>query len=147
MTMVIVVILSVSVVPRFFSTQEYQKRLYYDELLNSVRYARKLSIATGSHIQVLLTANSITLQRRVEGSSCTSGTTFEPIFDPANNTTGYVRTAPADLTLTFSGGWPLFFDGLGRGTMASDCSIITTQTINLTGGKTITVFGETGFVE
>lgn len=147
MTMVIVAILAVSAVPRFFSTQQYQKNLFAKELAGSIRYARKLAVATGARIQLSLSANTLTLSRRVEGSSCQVGTTFVPIFDPTTNGSGYTRPAPGDLTVTTSSDWPLYFDTLGRVHRASDCSVIDSQTISISDGKTVTIFGETGFVE
>lgn len=147
MTMVIIVILSVAAAPRFFSTQTYEKRLFTDDLTNSIRYARKLAVATGSYIQINLTSTSLTLQRRVPGSSCNIGTTLEPVLDPVDNSSGYVRTAPSNITLQYSIGWPIYFDALGRAIQGSNCSVVGTQTVGITGGKTITIYGETGFVE
>lgn len=147
MALVIVGVLAVAAGPKFFSTTAYDQRVYYDEVLNSVRYARKLAVATNSHIQVNLTSTSITLQYRTEGGSCASGTTFSPVTDPTNRTSGYVKTAPGGVTLTFSANWPLYFNGLGQAIRASDCSVVSTGTITVVGGNTVTVVGQTGFVQ
>lgn len=145
--LVIVGVMAVAAGPRFFSTIDYDRRVYYDEVLNSIRYARKLAVATNGHIQVSLTSTSITLQNRIEGSNCTTGTTFQPILDPANKTSGYVKTAPGSVTLTFSANWPIYFNGLGQAIRASDCSVVGTGTATIVGGNTVTVIGETGFVQ
>lgn len=146
-TMIIVAILTIAVYPRFFSILTYNQRVYYDEVLNSLRYARKLAMATGNHIQASLTPTSLLLQRRIEGSTCTSGTTFQPIIDPQFRTQNYLKVAPNNITLNFSAGWPIYFDGLGRALHAKDCSVIDFETINVVGGKMIKVFGETGYIE
>ena len=147
MVMVIVVILAIAVMPRFFSVLTYNRQVFSDEITNSLRFARKLSVATGNRIQVTVTSNSITLQRRVEGSSCTLGTTFQPVMDPVTNTAGFVRNVPTNVTLTFSSGWPVYFNSLGQAMRASDCTVSGNVTITVVGGKTITLYGETGFVE
>ncbi len=146
MTMVIISALMILAGPRFFTTSTYQQQVYYDEVLNSLRFARTLAIGTGNHIQVTLTSSSITLQRRVEGSNCTSPT-FQPIEDPGTRTSGFVKTAPGVVTLNFSTNWPLYFNGLGQVFTASNCNEITTATVSIIGGNTVTVFGETGFIQ
>jgi len=147
MVLAIIAILAIEAVPRFFSTFTYNQQVYYDEVLNSLRYARKLAVGQGNHIQVSVTANSITLQRRIEGSACNTGTTFQPVTDPGTSTSGYVKTAPNGVTLTFSADWPIYFNGLGQAIRASNCSVIASDTITVVGGNTVTVLGETGFVQ
>lgn len=146
MILVIVGILSVAVVPRYFSTPTYNKQVFYDEIINSVRYARKLAVGSGTHVQVSVTSTSITLQRRTEGANCAAAT-FTAITDPATQSSGYVKQAPSGVTLTFSADWPIYFDGLGRALRASTCAVISSDTITVVGGNTTTVVGETGFVQ
>ena len=147
MIMVIISALVVLAGPKFFSTAVYQRQVYYDQLLNSLRYARTLAVGTGKHIQVSLTNNSITLQQRTEGSNCVTGTTFQPILDPATRISGFVKNAPGIVTINFSANWPIYFNGLGQAFSATNCTVITTATVNVVDGNTLTVFGETGFVQ
>jgi MSHA pilin protein MshC len=147
MVMVIVVILSVAVMPRFFSVLTYNRQVFSEEIMNSLRFARKLAVASGNHIQVTVTSDSITLQRRIKGSSCTVGTTFQPVVDPTSNITGFVRNAPANVILIPSSGWPIYFNSLGQAIRASDCMVSGNLTITIDNGETITLYGETGFVE
>jgi MSHA pilin protein MshC len=147
MVLVIVGIMAIVAGPKFFSTVDYDRLVYYDEVLNSIRYARKLAIATNAHIQINLTSTSITLRRRTEGSNCTTGTTFSPITDPATRTIGYVKTAPDPVTLIFSPNWPIYFNGLGQAMSVSDCTVVATGTVTIVNGNTVTVSGETGFVQ
>ncbi len=147
MVLVIVSVLSAATLPRFFSVSAYNQAVYYSEVLNSLRYARKLAVATGSHIQVNVTGTSLALVRRIEGSNCTTGTTFQAINDPASQSLGYTKVAPGQVSLTFSANWPLYFDALGQATQASTCSVVGTDTITVAGGNTVTVSGATGFVQ
>lgn len=151
MILVIVGIMAVAVSSKSFSTLDYDRVVYYDQVLNSLRYARKLAIATNAHIQVDLTSTTITLRNRTEGSNCTTGTTFSAVTDPANRSvSGYVKTAPGSVTLTFSANWPIYFNGLGQAIGVSNCTVLTAGipgTLTVVGGKTVTVTGETGFVQ
>lgn len=146
MVIAIVAVLAIMTLPRFFSTITYQQQVYYDEILNTLRYARKLAVGQGNHIQVSVTSSSITLQRRIEGSACTSGTSFQAVTDPASNTSGYTKNAPGTVTLSFSADWPIYFNGLGQALRASTCTVIGSDTITVVGGNTVTLIGETGFV-
>ena len=101
-SMGIIVILAISVAPKFFSTTAYNQQVYYDEIINSIRYARKLAVAQGTHIQVNVNANSLSLQQRIEGSSCNIDTKFLPITDPMMNTKGYIKLIPGNVAVSFS---------------------------------------------
>ncbi len=147
MVMVIVGILSAIAAPRFFALSSYQTMVFYDEVLNTIRYARKLAVASGQHYQISFTSNTITLQKRIEGSTCTTGTTFQGVNDPANRSNTYVKTAPGSVTVTTSANWPIYFDGLGQAFQASNCTVITTGTVSITGGNTLTLVGPTGFIK
>ncbi len=147
MVLVIIGILSAIAAPRFFTTVTYQRDVYHDELINSLRYARKLAIATGKHYQVNLTSTSFTLLQRVEGGSCTSGTTFNAVIDPETRFSGYVKTAPGSVTITYTADWPLYFNGFGQALSASNCAVINSDSITVVGGSTITVVGQTGFIQ
>ncbi len=57
-TIVIIGILAAVVGPRFFGTQGFQERGYFDEVAAALRYAQKLSIATQCPVQVNIAANS-----------------------------------------------------------------------------------------
>jgi len=147
MVLVIVGILSATAVPRFFSVSTYQAGVFHDEILNSIRYARKLAVATGNHYQMSVTATTFTIQQRTEGTACNTGTTFQTIPDPANRASGYVKTAPGSITMTYSADWPIYFDGLGQASSASNCAVVVSDTISVSGANTITLIGETGFAK
>lgn len=147
MVLIIVGILSAIGVPRFFSVKTYQAGVFHDEVLNSIRYARKLAVATGNHYQMSVTATTFTIQQRTEGSACNTGTTFQAITDPANRSSGYVKTAPGSITMTFSADWPIYFDGFGQAFRASTCAMIASDTITVGSTPAITLIGETGFAK
>ncbi len=151
LVIVLLGILAAAVLPKAFSTSTYTTRLYFDTVLNSVEYARKLAVGTGQHIQVAVTTSTVTLSRRTEGSNCTTGTVLSSLSDPGNNASTFVKTAPSGVTL--SPAITFYFDGLGKayqvtGT-ASTCPALGSQVITVQGSfsATVTVVGETGFVQ
>ncbi len=144
-------ILAAAVLPKAFSTSTYTTRLYFDSVLNSVEYARKLAVGTGQHIQVALSTSTLTLSRRTEGSNCTTGTVLSAVVDPSTNATTFVKTAPSGITL--SPAITFYFDGLGKAYLvsgtATTCAALGTQVITVQGNfsATVTIVGETGFVQ
>lgn len=113
-------ILSVTVLPRFFDIGGYRDRAAYDELASALRYAQKLAVARGVDVEVEVTEN------------------------------GYTANVPGFLEPTdkFSGAEPLTltFDAMGR---ADSINMITDpkRIIVTVAGKTITVYAETGYVD
>ncbi len=147
-TLVVVGILAAVATPLFFSLSTYNQKFYQDEVVNTIRYARKLAVASGYSIQVSVTEASISLQQRTEGSSCTIGTRFSDIVDPLSNVVGYVRTAPTHTTLNFSSQWPIYFNRLGQALRASDCQIGTSLiSIGVDDQSSFSIYPETGFIE
>lgn len=137
-------ILSAVAMPRFFDTSAYYSRLFYDEVISSIRYAQKYSIGTGCHTQVEITATTLTLSRRV---SCTTGDFTLSVKDPSTaGSSAFIRTAPTGITMSTGGGsFPMYFNSLGQAKQVSDdvisnfSVIVDTRTINIT--------GQTGYTE
>ncbi len=44
-------------VPRFFSTSQFKTRLFYDQMLSNIRYAQKLSVASGCRTRLNINDN------------------------------------------------------------------------------------------
>jgi hypothetical protein len=115
---------------------------------NTIRYARKLAIASGQSIYVSVTSSSITLQVMTPGSSCGVGMTFSAIMDPVSNTSGYTRAAPGTTILTYSSDFPIYFNHKGQALNASNCAISSgLVTIGVTGLSTMTLYPHTGFIQ
>ncbi len=146
--MLIVSVVSLTAAPLFFSLSTYNQQVYQDEVMNTIRYARKLAVATSGSIQVIVDDHSIALKNRTEGSSCNSGTSLADIIDPVSNAAGYLRIAPNHATLVYSADWPIYFNSLGQVLSASDCTIASDPiTISVDGQPTMMLYGETGFLE
>jgi len=126
--MVIVGILAVAAVPRFFDRSTFDSRGFYDQTISTLRYAQKIAVAQHRFVCVAFTANSITLSY---GATAACGSN---LTGPAGQTP-YTVTAPSGVTL--SGGTPFNFTALGSASMQQNITV---------GGYTITVEAATGYV-
>ncbi len=131
MTMVIVGILAVVAAPRFFDNNVFQSRGFADQVQASLRYAQKIAIAQRRFVCVTFTATTVSL---------TTGTTNACLGGALQSLTGsgnYVITSPASSITISPVPATLNFNGLGQPNAA---------TTVVTGGSTITVEAETGYV-
>lgn len=104
--MVIVGVLALAAIPRFFDKNTFDSRGYYDQVISTLRFAQKIAVAQHRFVCVTFTANSITLTHGATaacGNALTSPTGITP----------FTVTAPtADVTLS---NFAVFnFNALGR---------------------------------
>jgi len=128
--MVIIGILAVVAIPRFFDNSIFDSRGFYDEAISTLRYAQKTAVAQHRFVCVAFGASSITLTHGAT-NACGSNLT-----SPMGQTP-YTVNAPGSVTL--SNGTPFNFDALGRASAAQDITV---------SGFTqhILVVAETGYV-
>ena len=157
-TVMIVGILAVAVVPRFFSANVFETRGYYDYVMSTLRYAQKTAIAQRRVVYAKLdTSNG-------QVSLCFANPTATCSIDVKKPTgeTPYVVNAPSGVTLSLSPSLTsanntMFFDARGRPYLSTDSeptdtsstSNFNTLTITITGSedtRTITVEKESGYV-
>ncbi len=74
MTLVILGILSAVAMPKFFSYTTFQQTGFFYDMLNAIRYAQKLAVATNCNVQVAISANQYALTRPSARTYCTSTT-------------------------------------------------------------------------
>ena len=131
--MMMIGILAVAALPRFFNANDFNKRGFYDQTLSALRYAQKAAIAQRRTVCAAFTGNSLTL---TIASAADTGACNLNLASPAGGspftvtarTTGTYTTVPA----AFS------FDALGQAS--------TGQTITVTGVGNIIIEQETGYV-
>lgn len=128
---ILVGILSVSVMPRFFDQTIFLSRGFSGQVLASVRYAQKMAVALRQYTCVSIAGNVITL---TQGATSICGGNLP---DPAGQS-AYSITAPNGVTV---GNASFYFDALGRP------NFTTQQTITISGGApTVLIEAETGYV-
>ncbi|WP_292934450.1 GspH/FimT family pseudopilin [Noviherbaspirillum sp.] len=137
--MIIVGILAVFALPRFFDRQTYDARRFYEETVSILRYAQKAAIAQRRLVCVSFPTNhSVELNIASTNPETVAGACDKPLSGP-QGTPPY--TVTADGSVTFTGTPNAFnFDALGRPTSSPG-------TIQITGAaNSITVEAETGYV-
>ncbi|SDZ90159.1 MSHA pilin protein MshC [Desulfuromusa kysingii] len=124
-------ILSAVALPKFFNLSGYQDRAAYDELVDAVRYAQKLAVASGCDVQVDISANSYALQQHA--TNCTTGAFATITSHP------FTSNVIKNVNLLATPG-RFIFDAMGRSD--SDVSVV------INGGSySFNVVAETGYVD
>jgi len=137
-TLLIIGIVALPALPKFFQRQPYQERLFFDDTLNALRYAQKLAVVSGCKVQVVINADSYILRQPADSTQCLAAS---PAFSlsvahPGSGIASY-SGSESGITLTASVA-NVVFDALGR---ASSDAVLT-----IGGTRTINIVAETGFV-
>lgn len=129
--MVLISILAVVVVPRFFDAEMYQPRGFYDRVHTSLRYAHKVALAQNRFVCAAFTSTSMTL---TIGSTSACGTALAMPTGEASSVVG----APSGVTFT-SLPTNFYFDNSGTPSVS--------QVIQVSGETaTITIEATTGYI-
>ena len=130
---VIVGILAVVAMPRFFDQSLFKNRGFYDETLSALRYAQKAAIAQRRSVCANFTSSSLTLTIASVPDSAACNT---PLASPAG---GSPFTVAAKSTGTYTAVPAAFyFNALGQASQG--------QTIAVNGFGNIVIEQETGYV-
>jgi MSHA pilin protein MshC len=131
MVMVIVGILAVVVLPRFFDVNVFKSRGFADQVQATLRYAQKEAIAQHRFVCVAFTTNSITLTINTT-ATCPGGN----LASLSGSTTTILTANPTSITFT---GIPtgFYFDALGKPSLSQTITIAT---------YSIVIEAETGYV-
>jgi MSHA pilin protein MshC len=138
MVLVLVGILAVVAMPRFFDRQVFDERGFFDESLAAVRYAHELALAGGCDVAVRFTAAGYALTRRDGG--CTSGGFTVPVAHPTRGG-NFAGSAPSGVAV---GSASLYFDLAGRPHDLAGALLGASTDVGI-GGLTLRVEPETGF--
>ncbi len=138
--LVITGVLAAVAVPRFFVSQQYYDRGFYDQALAITRYAQKSAIALRRNVCVNIASPSINLTyvsapNYVSTSACNTN-----LPSPVGDTAPFTVTAKTGTTLG-SSSTPIIFGALGS--VVSSAGATTTITVS---SRTITVESNTGYV-
>ena len=142
-TVILVIgILSVIAVTRFFGPAPFESSGYFQTTLAAVRYAQKLALASGCDIRVAIDGAGFQLNQWNNGTACTAGVSgLLPVTLPGSSK-AFSEAPPAGVTV--SGSLLFYFDGIGR-PHATGGGLLTTPGTVVIGGRTLTVENETGY--
>ena len=133
---VILGILSVVALPRFFDQQGYKDRAFQDELVSALRYAQKRAVASGCTVRVSISTTGFTLYRHSDTALCR---TLPAEINVVTHPSGGNFTAESPTALTAA---TIAFDALGR---SRNAGYVISDFGNVA-GLAITIDGETGCV-
>ncbi len=149
MVLIITGVLAVAVVPRFFNTEDYQDRGFYDETVAALRYAQKSAIAQRRTVCVAFTSTTVTLHIATSSAPATcapGGGAGTVNLDAPNGDSPFVVTAKGNAG--FSSVPANFkFNALGQPLDLSDVSLpVAGKTIAIARFGNVRVEAETGYV-
>lgn len=104
MTLIIVGILAVVAIPRFFETSRFDQRGFQDELLSAIRYAQKTAVASQCPVQVNIDASAerydLFLPNNTNPATCANSPVFgaNPVQQPGGGAFG--RAAPSGVDIS-----------------------------------------------
>ena len=163
-TLMIVAILALVAVPRFFERQDFDARIFFDQLQAMLRYAQKIAIAQNRDVQVRLDGASIAFCFAAFGAG---GSCSDPVPAPGgknsgstatlascnNNGTWFCEAVPDGMSYAAAPAIQYFyFNALGKPFYPADTvpvSTFSTLDLTLTGGDSVRhvyVEAETGYV-
>ena len=137
--MVVIGVLAALAVPRFFVSQQYRDRGFYDQTLAITRYAQKSAIAVRRNVCVNIASPSINLTYVSAPTYVSTSTCNTNLPSPVGGTAPFTVTAPSGVTLS-SSSTPIIYTALGS---VSSAAATTTITVS---SRTVTVESGTGYV-
>jgi MSHA pilin protein MshC len=126
-------ILSVTFLPKFFSRSDFDARGYFDQLISATRYAHKLALVSNCEVRLTIAAGSFTLEQPSSAAQCGSPATWQTVNLPGQ---APPYNAPSGITATAA---TITFDAAGLA--SSD------QTITVGGTHSFQIYADTGYVE
>lgn len=130
MVIVLIGILAVTALPRFFSKTVFEERVLFDDTLNAARYAQKLSVATGCKTVFSIAANQYQL---LQGASCNTLPFTSPVINPVKGGAYTGQQNGISMTATHAN---LTFNALGTADVDNSISV---------GARTFAIVADTGF--
>lgn len=98
-TIVIVGVLAATAAPTFFDNQPYVARGYADELVSTLRFARRVAVASECRVAVSINAGGYTVNQHATYGGCDTGTNWNT---PVRRADGRPLSGatPGDVTVT-----------------------------------------------
>jgi len=140
MVIVMIAILSVTALPKFFEKNTFAERAFFADVLNALRYAQKLAVATHCDVQVSFPPDSYELKRPATIAECGDPTsTFDlAVIHPSTGSAYKGREPGVSIS-----GTDIVFYAKGDASLGSDIKVATDIASET---KKITIVKETGFV-
>jgi len=149
MVITILGVVSIFVLPRFFSKDSFEQRFFVDELISAIKYSQKSAVASGCLTQLRFLSGSYTIHqdRNCFDDTVSTADFVNEVWDPGTFEFGYTRTIDTSLVSVTSTENIIIFDARGR-PLTSSLAIAPDITIDITGevNRQITITQESGWV-
>lgn len=132
-------ILSVVALPRFFDATTFTSRGFYDEMTSAVRYAQKLAVASGCDVRLNIAGGNYALHQR---QLCDHASGFNRAVSQPAGSGSFAGSSPSGVPLssTYSN---IIFDAQGRATSGG----VPVNVMVKVGDRSFTIIGESGYVD
>lgn len=140
---VILGVLALVAVPRFFAVGDFQERGFAEDATAAVRYAHKLALASGCDVRVAFTAAGYALGQWPDCVPADHASATVPVVRPGGG--AFEAASPAGVALSPA---LFFFDRVGRPRRADAGAALIADPAELAvtiGPRTLQVEPETGF--
>jgi MSHA pilin protein MshC len=132
---VIMGILAAVTAPRFVNMQTFTQRGYADDIASSLRYARRIAVASGCKVRVTIDATGYSAWQQATHAACNgAGAWTTPVFRPDG--TRLDGATPSNVTIAS----PIAIEFWSSGVAATGSAAITVGT------HTVSIDGATGRV-
>ncbi len=137
--MIIIGVLAVAALPRFFGRQTFDERGFYDETLSILRYAQKSAIAQRHIVCATFSSNSVSLSIATGALPCN-----QPLAGPSGSTPHSIASRGG--VIFGSAPAAVNFNALGQPVDSAGAALTTSSSITINGQAAIKVEPETGYV-
>ena len=135
---VILGILAALAVPRFFDSQVFEERGFFEEVAAMLRYAQKIAVGSGCPVRVSITAGGYDLkQQAASGNRCNPADSTWPVQVLLPDGQAAAGSAPAGISLGPVTTYQV--DGLGQTSLGGDLTVTV-------GALGLTVQAQSGYV-
>lgn len=132
-TLVIISVLAAVTYPKFFHSRSFSERGFFEQFINTVRYAQKVAIGSHCDVQVSISTSSYSLNQPIQAECGASPVSFPiAVRSPSGKLSGNV---PDSVSIS---GSSFTFDASGAPS--------STQTITV-GSLSFKIHNTTGYVE
>jgi MSHA pilin protein MshC len=136
-TLVIFAIVAAVSVPRMFDMRIFQERGYADELAGTLRYARKVAVASGCEVAVIVNVGAYSTQQRASLASCNN--TASPWTTPVRRGDGSYAAGIAPPDVAAAPATAIVFDATGTVVGAPPSIVVGPFTIAVDASGNVTV--------
>ena len=135
---VILGILAALAVPRFFDSQVFEERGFFEEVASALRYAQKIAVGSGCPVRVSITAGGYDLkQQAASGNRCNPADSTWPVQVLLPDGQAAAGSTPAGISLGPVTTYQV--DGLGQTSLGGDLTVTV-------GALDLTVQAQSGYV-